>query len=50
MISIFLEPEITIKLVLNDVVEDFQQKENQMMIGWSREQKPWRTERFEQVQ
>ncbi len=31
---------VSVELVLNDVVEDLQKKEDQMVIGWRGKQKP----------
>jgi len=36
----------TIKLVLNDVVENFQQEEDEMMIGRIGVEKPWSGKRL----
>ena len=41
---------LTIKLILYDIIKYFQQKENQMMIAGTREQKPWRGECLENIQ
>ncbi len=41
---------LTIKLILNDVVEDFEQEENEVVVGRAGVQEPRRAERLQQVQ
>lgn len=41
---------ITIELVLDDVVENFQEEENQVVIRWSRKQEPGGAECLQKVQ
>ena len=36
----------TVKLVLDDVVEDLQQEEDQVVVGGAGVQEPWRAERL----
>lgn len=44
-----LQKQLTIKLVLNDVVKNFKQKENQVMVNRWAEQEPRAWENVQQV-
>lgn len=41
---------VAIELVLDNIVEDLEQEKDQVVVGRSRIQEPWRREGFEQMQ
>lgn len=41
---------LTIELILNDVVEDFKEEENELVVVWSRIEEPGLAEGFREVQ